>query len=304
MRRYINLIVATAVVIVCISCNKKEAIKEGMLEGNATILVDETLTPIVEDQVQIFESRYKAKLKIDARSEAEVIQALVKDSTGIAILSRKLNESETKIFTNRKIIPRSTLFAKDAIALIANDNNKDTLIALKDVIGFIQGKASSGIKGLVFDNPNSSTVRYICELAGLKALPVNGVFSFKTNNEVIEYVAKNQGMIGVVGINYIFEPAASMKQYLENINVLHVKGLLDTSYYNPTQNNIAEGKYPLARDLYIVNCQGSAGLGKGFGVFISSETGQRIILKSGLVPIRFPSRKISTRNQINDDKVN
>jgi hypothetical protein len=27
---------------------------------------------------------------------------------------------------------------------------------------------------------------------------------------------------------------------------------------------IAEGKYPLARDLYIVNCQGYSGLGMGF----------------------------------------
>jgi phosphate transport system substrate-binding protein len=39
----------------------------------------------------------------------------------------------------------------------------------------------------------------------------------------------------------------------------------------------------------------------GFGSFITGERGQRIVLKSGLVPIRFPSRKIITRNQITNE---
>jgi hypothetical protein len=35
------------------------------------------------------------------------------------------------------------------------------------------------------------------------------------------------------------------------------------------QNNIAEGTYPLARDLYIINCQGYSGLGMGFPSFVA-----------------------------------
>jgi hypothetical protein len=31
-------------------------------EGNVTILVDETLKPIIDDQVAVFESRYDAKI--------------------------------------------------------------------------------------------------------------------------------------------------------------------------------------------------------------------------------------------------
>jgi phosphate transport system substrate-binding protein len=54
--------------------------------------------------------------------------------------------------------------------------------------------------------------------------------------------------------------------------------------------------------LYVVNCQGYSGLGMGFTSFVGTETGQRIILKSGLLPVRMPSRKIRIRNQINNDK--
>jgi phosphate transport system substrate-binding protein len=49
----------------------------------------------------------------------------------------------------------------------------------------------------------------------------------------------------------------------------------------------------LARDLYIINCQGYSGLGMGFASFVAGDIGQRIILKSGLLPIRTPGRKIS-----------
>lgn len=288
-----------------VSCNKKEGTKEQketILEGTTTVLVDETLTPIVEDQVQIFESKYNAKVNIDSKSEGEVVQSLINNSSQVAILARTLTKKEISFFDSKKLIPKITPFAKDAIALIANKSNKDTLIALNDVVDFFKNQNKSKIKGLVFDNPNSSTARYICELAGIKNLPENNVFSFKTNNEVIKYIAKNDGMIGVVGINYLYEPSVAMKEYILKINVLNLKNTTDNQFYGPTQNNIAEGKYPLARDLYLVNCQGFSGLGMGFASFIAGDIGQRIILKSGLVPVRFPSRKIIVRKEINNDK--
>jgi phosphate transport system substrate-binding protein len=66
-----------------------------ILKGNVTILVDETLKPIIDDQVAVFESRYDAKINLDARSE-KVNQVI--DTTGIAILSRTLNQEEIKSF--------------------------------------------------------------------------------------------------------------------------------------------------------------------------------------------------------------
>ena len=285
-----------------LSCTKKEkTAKDTILEGTTTVFVDETLRPIIDDQIQIFESKYNAKIIMKSQSETEVIQSIVKDSSRIAIIARKLTDQESKFFVEKKLIPRVTPFAKDGIALIVNKNNKDSIIALQEVVDLMQGK-SSRWKGLVFDNPNSSTARYLMQLSRLKIFPTNGVFSFKTNDEVIKFISQNSGMIGVVGLSYILEPKSSMVENLHKINVLDIKNDNDGKYYSPTQNNIAEGKYPLARELYVVNCQGYSGLGMGFASFIAGETGQRILLKSGLVPIRIPSRKIRIRNQINNDK--
>jgi phosphate transport system substrate-binding protein len=135
MRKYLNLFILIGITFLIVKCNKKKD-QETILEGTTTILVDETLTPIVEDQVQIFESIYKAKIKIEPKSESEVIQAFVNGSSEIAILSRKLTIEENKIFQSKKLVPKVAPFAKDGIALISNISNKDTLIALNDVIDF------------------------------------------------------------------------------------------------------------------------------------------------------------------------
>lgn len=291
--------------ILFVMCNQKEKVnnnKESILKGTTTIFVDETLTPIIEDQVAVFESTYDAKIKIVSKSEIELVNSLFKEKSGIAIMTRNLSINENKVFEQKKITPKITKFATDAIAFISNKSNKDTLIELKSVIAFMKGEPDSRIKGLVFDNPNSSLVRYMNELAGIKAIPQKGVYSFKTNQEVIKFVAQNNGMIGVVGVNWLSQPMPEMQKYVDNVNILSVKSLTDVNYYSPTQNNIAEGKYPLARDLYIINAQGYSGLGMGFASFVAGDIGQRIILKSGLLPVRVPGRRINIRNEISNEK--
>jgi phosphate transport system substrate-binding protein len=305
MFKYSKFFILFLVVALFVMCNKKEQTKksnETILKGTATIFVDETLTPILEDQVAVFESSYDAKIKIVSLSESELITSLFKDKSGIAVLTRNLTVNENKVFQQKKITPKITKFAQDAIAFISNKSNNDTLIALKDVIEFMKGKPNSNIKGLVFDNPNSSIVRYMNNLAGIKQISNQGVYSFKTNQEVIKFVAQNDGMIGVVGVNWLSQPSPMMQKYVDEVNVLSVKNSNEINYYPPSQNNIAEGKYPLARDLYIINGQGYSGLGMGFASFVAGDIGQRIILKSGLLPVRMPGRKILIRSEINNEK--
>ena len=281
------------------SCNKKGTVDKNtdtFLEGSATIYVDETITPIVEDEILVFESNYDAKLKLVSQSESEVLNSLFNKKATIAILSRDLSKKELKVFEQRKIVPKITKFATDAIAFVSNKNSNDTLIALKDVIAFMKGGTNSAIKGLVFDNPNSSTVSYMNTLAGLNGLPEKNVFSFKTNNEVLKFVSENNGMIGIVGVNWLSQPDASMIPVVKSINVLSVKGVNSNGFFKPTQNNLAEKKYPLVRNLYIVNCQGYSGLAMGFATFVAGDIGQRIVLKSGLLPVQIPSRKLNIKN--------
>jgi len=293
-------ILILGIVISCVKKDKNDPKSDTIIEGKTTILVDETLMPIVEDQVTIFETQYDAKITLLPKSEKESIIDFTNEKSGIIVLSRELNKEETAIFNQKKIKPRTTAFAIDAITFIKNKKSNDTLIDLKEVIDYLKGTKNS-IKGLVFDNPNSSTVSYLCRLAKIESLPSEGVFSFKTNDEVIKHVSENDGMIGVIGINWLTQPKAAMQKYVNSVKILSVK-TADNKYVYPSQENIGSRAYPLARVLYIINCQGYEGLGMGFASFIAGEIGQRIITQSGLSPMREPSRNIRIRNQIENKK--
>ncbi|MGH2667292.1 PstS family phosphate ABC transporter substrate-binding protein [Flavobacterium sp.] len=304
MKKYILTASILVSFLFVFSCDKTAGSKdkETMLKGRVTILVDETLLPVIEDQVDVFESQYNASITLIGKSESEIVQMLSKNKQQLAVLSRELTKNEGEIFEIKKIKPRVTPLATDAIAFICHKNNKDTLIDLENVITFVQGKNQKGFKGLVFDNPNSSTVRYFKELAKVSSLPKENIFSFDTNNEVIEFVAKNEGMIGVVGVNWLLQPKPEMQEVVKKVNVLSVKSLKGDKYVFPSQENIVTGDYPITREVKMLNYQNISGLGIGFASFVAGEIGQRIILKSGLAPVRIPGRNIIIRKEIEKKK--
>jgi phosphate transport system substrate-binding protein len=294
--------------LVVLSCRReqKDNEKETILEGTAIVLTDESILPIVEDQQAVFESQYKAKIKLIGKPESEIVNMLMGKKAAIAILSRKLTKEESAVYENLGITPRITVFATDAIVLITNKKSTDTIADLQDVIDLMQGKPSK-IKGLVFDNPNSSTVRYMDSIAGVEKGEKKNIYSLKSHDEVLKYIADHPDLIGVVGLNSIVQPNPEWQSDTDKVKVMGVRNVKNKSgdnfYYKPSQSNIAKGSYPLLRKLYVLNYQGGAGLGMGFASFVAGEIGQRIVLKSGLMPIRVPGRNVTIRKEIiNNDK--
>lgn len=279
------------------SCQNNKSEVESYTSGREQILVDESLAPIIEDQAYVFESTYaNAKIDLVLKPENELLNLFLNDSIQVAVLSRLLSPREAKRFEDRKIIVRVNRFAVDGIALIAHQSTQDSTATVTDINNVLRGE-SSLIQSLVFDNANSSTVRYFKELAGVKELPSKGVYALKSNSEVIKYVHDNPGSIGVVGVNWMVQPPEDLENMVAELKILGVKNVAgkpgSDAYYKPDQNDIALGLYPLTRFLYIINCEGGAGLGTGFASFIAGERGQRIVLKSGLLPDSIPSREIN-----------
>jgi phosphate transport system substrate-binding protein len=280
----------------CKNNESKSSDLDTILTGEIELLVDESFAPIIQQEIDVFENIYDAKIKLIAKSESETVLDLVNKTSQVAVLSRKLNQEEHKIFETKKITPVETAIATDAVVFIKNRNSTDSIIDPQNVFDFLQGKPSS-IKGLVFDNLNGSSVRYLLEKASVKNIPSEGVFSFKNSNEVINYVSKNDGLIGVVGLNWLLQPKNDMRGNVKKLLILSVKNA-ENHYIYPSQESLADKSYPLARDLYIINCQGRSGLGMGFKAFTAGEKGQRIILNSGLLPIKMPGRKLRINNKI------
>lgn len=283
------------------ACNKdktrpNENVEETMTSGKITILVDNTIQPAIESVLDIFHiTQPRAHINQVNATENEIVRALLQDSVEVAVLSRLLTPQEEKHFTQRGITPEITHFGTDAIALVTNRGTNDTIIDLEQVLNILRSEESA-VNSIVFDNPNSSTMLHLLRLAGVKAPPGKKVHAAGSNEDVIKYIRSHVGAIGIIGVSWLVEPPQSVQKDVENLTVLAVRSVktkTGTNYFKPTQSNISTGDYPLTRKLYLLNYQGRQGLGMGFATYINARDGQRIILKTGLLPSDIPTREIN-----------
>jgi phosphate transport system substrate-binding protein len=77
--------------------------------------------------------------------------------------------------------------------------------------------------------------------------------------------------------------------FLKEIQVLAIKDAKGDEY-QPYQAYIAQNLYPYCRSVYVICSEPRTGLASGFTNFMAGDKGQRIILKSGLVPSTMPVR--------------
>ncbi len=155
---------------------------------------------------------------------------------------------------------------------------------------------------LVFDNKNSSTVRFavdsICKGAPLSDKDVKAL---KTNQQVIDYVAHTPDAIGVIGVNWLGNRSDTTNlSFRDEIRVMSVSAddvaTVENSY-KPYQAYLYYGNYPLARPIYVLLNDPRNALPWGFASFLTSDRGQRIILKSGLVPATQPVRIVDVKDE-------
>lgn len=281
--------------------------------GTINIVADETFSPIIAAEAEVFQVLYnRTKLNISYLPEVDAIRALLNDSARMIVTSRDFTENEKAIFKQQKITPRATHIATDAIALIVNRANADSLLLLDQVKALIKGEITTwkqlgnnnslGEIVIVFDNKNSGTVRYMKELSGVSELNSKNTFASKSNPEVIEYVRKNKNAVGIIGVNWISDRDDTVAHdFLQTIRVVGIASSKTDAekgdYYQPYQAYMARGYYPLTRKLYVLSREARTGLATGFTTFIASDRGQRIILKSGLLPATAPVRIVEIKNE-------
>lgn len=280
---------------------KTEAIADTRTSGTVKMLVDESFSNVLADQIEIFKLDYPdTKFEVIKGNENKIIPTFLNDSVRVAILSRMLTKTEEQAYTKRSIPIFYSRFAIDGIALITGNSNPDTTITAEEVISILKGNDPSG-KKLVFDNAYSSTVRYFKDLAQVKDLPKSGVYTLSTNNDVIKYVAEHKDYIGVVGVNWLLKGNRDMVDFTSQVKLMGVKNVKgkkgDDAFYQPSQQNLISGIYPFLRNIYIVNAEGKNGLGTGFATWLVSQRGQLIVLKSGLGPNSMNSRDINIKSK-------
>lgn len=284
------------------SANEADTTLSTATSGKVKIAVDESLTPIIDAEIEAFEGLYtRAEIAVEYTSEATAVNQLMQDSVKLAVLTRTLTPEELEIVQAEKIYPTKVQIAIGAISLITNNANADTTLTMNEVREIFEGKvtqwrqldtnSSLGDIQIVFSNQNASTVRFIKDSIAGGALPTNS-YALTSNTEIIDYISQHPNTLGILGVSWISDrDSPEILGFLNQIQVVAIAGDTgDGEFYKPYQAYIANGSYPLTRNIYIISREARTGLGSGFMSFVAGVKGQRVVLKSGLVPASMPVR--------------
>ncbi len=307
--KLINVLLVVVVIAMFSSCGSSTKIDETPTRGNIRISVDESYTLVMTSQVSTFEQLYTyAVIRAAYKNEVDCMKDLLNDSVRIIVINRNLTPDEDKNLRSQKIIPKVTKIAYDAIAFIINKENADSTYLYEQIADIFSGKITKwnqinkdsklGDIEMVFDNNKSGNPRYFKEKFKMNREFPKTCYAVNSNDEVINYVEKNKGAIGIVSVNWISDTQDTVShRFLSKIKIAGVSDEGNTSgpFMKPYQGYIADGSYPFIRDVYAINREYFSGLGSGFASFIAGEKGQRIFLKSGLVPATMPVRLVEVK---------
>ncbi len=293
----------------------KEQAADNATSGSIKIAADESVQPIIAEELDAFMAGYpKAQISAVYTSEGEAMRLLLADSIRMAVMLRMPTTAETAAFEKQTAKLRTGYMARDGVALILHPQTKDTLLTLGQIRAILTGDlktrrqlnakaADNDSLVCVFDRGNAGNINYMQSRFALKTEEVKGkVFAAGSNTAVIEYVRTHPGAIGFIGVNWISDlDAPTHRTFSESIRVASISdtnGMAGLNYYQPDQASLKTGEYPLRRELILVSREGHFGLASGFMTYALSHIGQRIVLKSGLMPAMVPGREVHLNAKI------
>lgn len=290
----IRLIFLLWVMLLFVACSNESSnnSKQKLPENNTLhISVDESFEPVIREQIKVFESAYPdAKVIAEYKSEADCIRDLEKDSTKVVIISRELSLDETKFFDTRiKYKPEFAQLAKDAVAVIINVNNPDSVFSRGELKQLLAGNGSKKLQVATDGNKATSTVRYLKDSVLKGEAFGKNITGAKNSEDLINYIAANNNAVGFVGISWMTNPQSTQQEEAVakvKTALLECKNCDKGVFAKPSQQTITFNQYPLVRGLYYVLKENYAGLGSRFVFFLSTERGQLIFKRALLVPVK------------------
>ncbi len=256
--------------------------------GTIRVSADESFKPVIDEQVQVYESNHPGThILVDYKPEAECLKDLLVDSIRMVIVTRRASEEEKEFIADSlKKAAKSMVVARDGISVIVHPDSPDTIFTMNDIKAILTGRFKKNLIP-VFDGVKAtSTVRFIIDsvLRGDSLTPE--AMAARSSKGVIDYVAKNPGVIGFIGVSWIGNPEdSSHMSFLKQVKVAHLASTdIKDSYVKAYQANIYLKRYPMVRDLVYILKENYRGLGTGFANYMSGEIGQIIFKRAYLAP--------------------
>ena len=312
--KHLNLYIAAIFSsLLFISCRSGEKKYYGTTStsGTITLMCDNSFENIMEQEISVFEYIYpKAHILARYIPQQDAIDSLMQGKSKAIVVARDLTKQERDYLTQKRYVVKSHKIAVDALALIVNPENTMDVITKEELSDILLGKVKNwnelepnktGDIKVVFDDESSSTVKYMRDSLMNGQKFGDNVFAQGSIQGVFDAVKQHKNAIGVIGVSWITsdmkqnisseeltkqitdEAPSTVAQFDNSVKVLRVMNKSAVAC-KPYQQNIYDGSYPLFRQIYMIITSQNGTLQHGFYSFVTSRNGQKIILKTGIMP--------------------
>jgi phosphate transport system substrate-binding protein len=265
------------------------------------ISADESFKPLLDAEKNIFEADYnKAEVIIGYKAESEALNDLYYDSVEVIVIGRDLNTKERDFFKQKSFPVASAKICSDALVFIVHNDFPDSILKYDDIRKIFQAKVSrwgainknfqdSSIQ-IILDQSSSGNLQTLNNLFTISSSSLN-IFAAGSNKAVTEFVKTHKYSLGVIGSSWVSDREdPGSRQLMKGLKILSVQK--NDTISGPWQGDLVKAKYPFCRNVYMINSNKKAGVANAFISFVSGDRGQRIVLKSGLLPAAMPGREI------------
>ena len=269
---------------------QKDSLSDTPTRGRILISADESFKPIIDAQIQVYESNYPGTtIAVQYKPEAECLKDLLTDSVRVVIATRRASVQEERLIVDSlKMAPSQLTVARDAVAVIVHPDAEDSIFTMDELKEVLRGKFKKNLIP-VFDGVQAtSTVRYIVDSVLHDDSLTPRAMAARTSEEVINYVAGHPDAVGLIGVSWIGnKDDADQLSFLKKVKIAQIESTdVPGGYVLPVQLNIYMKRYPMVRDLVYILKEKHKGLGHGFTDFLSGNIGQLIFRRAYLVPAR------------------
>jgi phosphate transport system substrate-binding protein len=275
----------------CKNFNKEEReLSDTYKRGTIRVSADESFKPVIDQQVQVYESRHRdTHIIVDYKPEAECLKDMLVDSVRMIIATRGPSEAEKNtVADSLKIGLEGLVLARDAIVVIVHPRDVDSFFTMTEIKAILKGNFNKNLIP-VFDGVKAtSTIRFIIDsvLRGDSLTP--RAVAARSSEDVINYISKTPGTVGFIGVSWVGNKEDTMQLgFLKKVKMANLESVyMPGKYVLPYQVNIYDGNYPMVRDLVYILKERYQGLGHGFGDFMAGDIGQLIFRRAYLMPVQ------------------
>lgn len=247
-----------------------------------TIKGSDTVLPLAQAEAEDFMIKYpNKKITVIGGGSGVGIAALIDKEIPVAMASREMKQEEIDNARQNGIDPIETPIAWDGIAVVVNPQNPVNQLTYDQLKMIYNGNISNwkDVGGndeqitVISRDTSSGTYEYFKEeILGDENYRQDALIQPATG-AIVKEISQNTGAVGYIGHAYLNDDIKGVQ--LNNGT---------SGFVSPEQQNILDGKYPLARKLYFYTNGQPGNLTKEFIDYINSEEGKATTTEVGYFP--------------------